>query len=525
MAASVSEAHPDAPPRAHHVVPAAAPRPGAEPALPHHGVPPSQWQQLAGHLARWTGLAFPSSRLSQFARGVAAASESAGAQSVAQYVAQLTAAKPEAETIALLAQHLTVGETYFFRDPPAIHALANHVLPRLQATTPRALRLWSAGCCTGEEVYTLAILLQRARLSGSTVLGTDINPAFLARARLGVYGDWSFRGDPFALRRRWLSRVTGGWAVSDALRTCVRFEADNLAGEGVSRADTEPPQDLIVCRNVLMYLSPEALARTVARFRRRLVPGGWLLVSPGEASDTLYPGFEAEVIDGVRFYRRCADAAPNALAMQPVAGNAPVRSLVEAPAQAWPHAPAHAVAALATGAAIRPVTGPWAEPVADLAAATATHKPSEALPAAVGPDPSADHRVLARALADQGYWTQALQSCEAWVTAEPLSAVAPYVQALVLIEQADSLRASEALRRALYLDDRFIMAWLALARLARTEGDELAARRHLGTVRRLLDGLQADARVPEADGLAASQVAELVTALQNAAPQHPETAR
>jgi chemotaxis protein methyltransferase CheR len=463
---------------------------------------PPAWSLLASRVAQWTGLAFAPARWRELERGVARAAEAAGVAEPSVYLSHLLSQTPDAATLSLLAQHLTVGETYFFRDPQCMQALSAHVLPQLAAATPRALRLWSAGCCTGEEAYTLAILLQRERQPGATILGTDINPAFVARAREGVYGDWSFRGDPLRLRGRWLTRTDGGWRVADALRSRVRFEVDSLCAPAPSPLDVDPPLDLIVCRNVLMYLSPTAFARTIERFRRRLAPGGWLLVSPGEASDALYPGFEPEVIDGVRFYRRAVDDPPDP---GPLAGP-PIRVGSADPASLYGEAPAPTV--VASDALTMPVQAPVPASVTALPNPT----PPIATPSTTTPRRTPSRDARARALADQGRLADALACCDDWVAAEPLSAAARYVQALVLIEQNGTARAAEALRQALYLDNGFVMAWLALARLARAEGDELQSSRHVEAARRLLEPLPAEMPIPEADGLTARQVLELVAA-------------
>lgn len=199
------------------------------------------------------------------------------------------------EQVEALAERLAIGETYFFREPAAFALLEHELLPALIASQrgPARLRLWSAGCCTGEEAWSLAIVAQR--LLGAhpqadiEVLGTDIHPGFLARAAEGVYGDWSFRGAVPGPGAACLAPTEDGrWAVSEGLRRLVRFAHLNLAADHDAVG-----MDVILCRHVLMYFDAVQARRAVARLHRALVPGGWLIVGSAEANAELFDGFEA----------------------------------------------------------------------------------------------------------------------------------------------------------------------------------------------------------------------------------------
>jgi chemotaxis protein methyltransferase CheR len=197
--------------------------------------------------------------------------------------------------VEALAERLAIGETYFFRDAAAFALIEQQVLPLLieARQAQRRLRLWSAGCCTGEEAYSLAIVARRLLADPSPwdveVLGTDIHPGFLARAEEGVYGDWSFRGVPPGLRERHFDpQGDKRWAVHADLKRWTRFAHLNLVAEqGVVGSF-----DLILCRHVLMYFDTEQARRVVAGLYRALQPGGWLLVGPSEAHPELFGDFE-----------------------------------------------------------------------------------------------------------------------------------------------------------------------------------------------------------------------------------------
>lgn len=196
----------------------------------------------------------------------------------------------------LLARSLCVGETYFFRDPAAFRFIEEEALPALieqRCHDSRRIRLWSAGCSTGEECYSLAIALHRALPDIArwdvSVLGTDIHPDFIERAREGVYGEWSFRGVPPSIRELYFEPIDGQLQrVRPFVRELVRFEPLNIAQDFPARADV----DIITCRYVLMYFGQAEAARTVARLRDSLSEGGWLVVSVPEAGADWYEGFE-----------------------------------------------------------------------------------------------------------------------------------------------------------------------------------------------------------------------------------------
>ena len=207
---------------------------------------------------------------------------------------RLRAAPPDDPLRRAFVEALTVSETYFFRLRGQFEALAERVLPGLLVTrrSTRRLRLWSAGCSTGEEAWSLAILLERHLPPDwdATILATDVDGQALEQARRGVYGPHSFRDIQEWVRARWFTRTADGWEVDDRLRRRVRFEVLNLAtGNYPSTANGTAGVDLLVCRNVLMYFTPEARVGAAARLSACLAPGGWLAIAPAELSPGAFP--------------------------------------------------------------------------------------------------------------------------------------------------------------------------------------------------------------------------------------------
>jgi chemotaxis protein methyltransferase CheR len=186
------------------------------------------------------------------------------------------------ELLAELQSKFTVSETHFYRVAPQIEALRMVVLPELIArgNQQRQLRFWSAGCSSGEEVYTLLMLLEEIGVEGwdVRVLGTDINLPVLELARTGIYGHWSFRDTPLAAVERFFRASGGKYRVRNDLRSRAVFEIQNL----LEPYPTEQSFDLILCRNVTIYFSPQTAQSVYEKLATQLLPGGWLILGPSD---------------------------------------------------------------------------------------------------------------------------------------------------------------------------------------------------------------------------------------------------
>lgn len=230
------------------------------------------------------GLTFDEGRLEYLTDALRQRLLATGAQSVERYLQQLHSAG--AAEFAALAPQLTVGETYFFRNADHFRALTDGILPGLiQARqAERSLRILSAGCSSGEEAFTLAILLrERADLIGFrlAISAIDLNRAALARASLATYSAWSLRDTPQSVRSRYFNAVGKEFVLSSNVRDMVQFEERNLAEEDPTFWRTGN-FDVIFCRNVTMYFTPEVTRRVVTRFARCLRPGGHLFLGHAE---------------------------------------------------------------------------------------------------------------------------------------------------------------------------------------------------------------------------------------------------
>ena len=453
--------------------------------------------QLSGVIEARMGLHFAPNRWPDLMRGVEAAAREFGFGDAESCGRWLCSARLDKRQIAILASHLTIGETYFFREKRSFDILAGQILPRLIARCrqDRRLRIWSAGCCTGEEPYSLAITLARLLPDlgdwDITLLATDINPRFLQRAAAGVFGEWSFRGLSSEIKDRFFAPVAGGqFEVQGAIRQMVTFDTLNLAEDAFpSLLNNTNAMDLILCRNVMIYLAPPQIERLVEKFGRCLCDDASLLVGAAETafvrSDALrpicYPGI-------VAFQKNCS------LPMAPAGAT----RRMETPA------PPHAVGDPFVEATALYDRGRYADAILTLEPISAGSK--------AWPEKFA---LMARACANQGKLAEGLELSERAIEAERMNPSYHYLRGSILLEMADLSGAAACFKRAVFLDLRFVMAHFAMAHLARRQGQTAEMSRHFNNARELLRGHARDKLVPDSDGMTVGRLAEMIDTIMD----------
>jgi chemotaxis protein methyltransferase CheR len=438
------------------------------------------------------GLHFPPERWRDIERGIAAAARELGFPDAETCARALVSAPLTHAQIEVLASHLTVGETYFFREKKSFEALEEYILPELlraRRGAERRLRIWSAGCCTGEEPYSVAMLLDRlipdAEAWNVTILATDINPRFLRKAAEGVYGEWSFRDTPGWIRERhFKARRSGRFALDPRIRKRVTLSHLNLADDVYpSLLNNTNAMDVILCRNVLMYFTAERARQVAANFHRSLVDGGWLVVSPTETSNAQFSPFSAVQFPGAVLYRKGGSAAPRVAAF---------------PELKIPSPPEPAVLQVAL-------------PEKAVAAEAAAPPPA--------PADAAELARSARSCANEGRLAEAIDWCEKAIAADRLNPAHYYLLATIRNEQGQVDAAAQSLTRALYLDADFALAHFALGNLRLSQGRGRDAERHFTNGLTVLRARAQDEVLPESDGLTAGRLAEIIASVLASQPR------
>jgi chemotaxis protein methyltransferase CheR len=223
----------------------------------------------------------------------------AGFESLAEMIAKLRTRSPNGLHRQVI-EAMTTNETFFFRDFPAFQTLRNHLLPELieKRAEERRISIWCAACSSGQEPYSVAMILHDLPgISGwrRQILGTDLSEAMLDRARAGRYSQLEInRGLPGPLLVRHFIRVGLEWEIGSDLREAVEFRRMNLSDPWPAL----PPMDLILMRNVLIYLGPETRARVLERVRAVLAEGGYLLLGGAESTYGIDEAFERVDLGG-----------------------------------------------------------------------------------------------------------------------------------------------------------------------------------------------------------------------------------
>lgn len=243
-----------------------------------------------------------------------------GIQNANEYVMRLKELAGEPELRALLPL-VTVGHTEFFRDPRQFHALERRVLPDALGRARRHGRkvsIWSAGCATGEEPYSLAIALAEhgARPEEVDLWATDLNQAALENAKFGRYTRRRLSNVTPARLQHFFRDTGEGVALSESIKRYVRFEALNLAAPVFGKPEPES-LDLILCRNVIIYFDLPTIRGVMDRFLQALRPGGLLFLGYSESLFKVYDKFEMVEIDGAFVYRRKPEPSPSAQPPRP----------------------------------------------------------------------------------------------------------------------------------------------------------------------------------------------------------------
>jgi len=213
------------------------------------------------------------------------------------------------EEIVVLVDNLTTNETYFFREVAQLKAFSDEILPELRSRNAgkKSLRIWSAGCSTGEEPYTIAILLLESgnwwRDWQVEIMGSDINQRVLHTARKGMYKKGSHRATPpDMLRKYFVEEGKGDYRINDAVRQLVSFSYVNLLDP--FKTSLIRDLDIIFCRNVIIYFDRNAKKKVIETFYDKLQEGGYLLLGHSESLINLSTAFTLRTLQHDMVYQK-----------------------------------------------------------------------------------------------------------------------------------------------------------------------------------------------------------------------------
>ena len=476
------------------------------------------------------GLYYSSNRRTELEYGIRHAFASSACSTLGEFYKMLVSAESGSMEMDLLVNAVTVNETHFFRDAAQFNALATTILPEIvkRKTSLRTLRIWSAGCASGEEPYSIAMLLRDVLPDieswSITILATDINTTSLERARVASYGQWAFREDrALAMRSRYFHPQGNRFELSPQIKRMVTFSQLNLAESQYPSFETNTMMmDLVICRNVTIYFPQDVTRQVVGRFHGSLVNGGWLVVGHSEPSLEIYREFQARNFPDTVVYQRDDNAKPNIVPTS-LRETGP---FVFTPTQASVPPGRSATEATPT----RPVVIPRIIPQ-PLSESTNKEESAQTLvhvrellefghdQAALGIlDKLIDternnpqvYVLLGHVYANRGAWFAAEKNCRRAIEIDKLTLEAYYTLGLVLQHQDRLAEATDTMKKVVYLDRNHILGHYHLAGLYREQGLLPNAQKSLENALTLLHNLSVDQMIPGSGGVTVSRLRDAI---------------
>lgn len=479
-------------------------------------LPPHQLSRISELVSARMGLHFPEGRWHDLGHLIEAASRDFDFDNIEEFIKWLTTSSLTKGDIEILASHLTVGETYFFREKRSFEVLEGEILPGLiqsRQGREKRLRIWTAGCSTGEEAYSIAIMLSRAipdlKDWNITILATDINPRVLKKAAEGVYNDWSFRDNPPWVRERYFrKKKEGAYEILPQFRKMVSFEYLNLAEDVYpSLLNNTNAMDLIFCRNVLMYFSPDRAGKTIQGFYNSLVDNGLLVVGPTDAMKSLSTQFVPVNFDYFTIYRKDINKPQPVEEMRRA-----ITPTYVPPVKIEPEVAYLPTETLGTKNVEKTEPDPYLE--ARMMFEQGCYR--EAAERLAGQTASADPKgisLLARVYANQGRLDDALDWCRKAISVDTVNAGHYYLLATILQEQGQPEEAIKSLKKALYLDQDFVLAYFVLGNIMQRQGEVKSSRKYFKNALHLLSRYRPEELLPESDGITAERLSEIIVSV------------
>ncbi len=455
------------------------------------------------------GMNFPRERFCDLERGIRSAAKDFGFKDAESCIRWLINSPLTRKQIEILASNFTVGETYFFREKRSFEVLEEqilHDLIRLRSNKEKNIRIWSAGCSTGEEPYSIAILLNKMIPDlvdwNITILATDINPCFLQKATEGVYNEWSFR-ETHGWIRKYFRKTKSGFEISPDIKKMVTFSYHNLAEDTYpSLLNNTNAMDIIFCRNVLMYFSTELTKKVIQNLYHSLVERGLLIVSPVERSHVLFSMFETIDFQDVSIYKK--DSIRSHSIDELIPGEIPACPLPELimVTHIQPTDFVHEELQPYEEALMLYEKGRYAEVVEKIGSLASLDHDTKA------------KTLLARAYANQGILTEALEWCEKAIATDNLNPGCHYLRATILQEQGQVEEAMKSLKRALYLDQDFVLAHFGLGNLNKLKGKFMESEKSFENALMLVKRFRKDEILPDSEGVTAGRLSEIITSIK-----------
>ncbi|MDO8847478.1 MAG: CheR family methyltransferase [Coriobacteriia bacterium] len=427
-----------------------------------------EFRRFRDLLHRQSGIYLEESKLDSLRISLVTRATRLGYQSLSEYYKALERDDQEFNELLNL---VTINETSFFRFPAQFDALRDSIIPEImgaKASGNRGVRIWSAGCSTGEEPYSIAMTLIDSGIEMAgykpQVLGTDVSTKALARAKAGVYGKRAMMSVPEdAVSRHFERTASGDYRVNDRVRSYVDFGYQNLIREPYPLS-LMGNWDIIFCRNVTIYFRLDSTRRVVSNFFDSLNEGGYLFVGHSETLTSVNDTFEAVEVGGVFLYRKPVPRKTFAFGQS----QAPKTPRAARPSTS---------ATRAARAKAKPVATPpddSGDPLEQARIDLKEGRPERVLEIveavlATDPNNAEAHLLSAYVHADTANYDEAMRASHRALAINPLLPVARYILGIIYQRQGDPVRAVSELKKTIYIDTDFALAHLNLANIYKAQ--------------------------------------------------------
>jgi chemotaxis protein methyltransferase CheR len=475
-----------------------------------------------------SGQAFPDSRQAELEAGVKRAFAASTCRDYDEYYRLLLDPVNGAAEVERLVNALTINETHFFRDAAQMEALRTRVLPDIieRRRFIRTMRIWSAGCSTGEEPYTLAIMLRDLLPDienwSITILATDINTQALNKARVGLFTDSSFREERAKqMKTRFFIRRESRYEVVPEIQRMVTFKQLNLAEDDFPSYDTNTMlMDLIVCRNVTIYFPNELTRKLAGKFYNALAENGWLVVGHSEHSMGTYNQFQIHNMPDAILYQRVLNPDNRSLdwkQMEELLNQSKTPQTAPFKKKADTYIPPPPVSA-SRPVPTRPLPAvePQPDPIQIAQELMENGENVKALQKLLALDKAEPSNpdicgLIGKIYADMGEWKSAEEWCVKTISRQKLNRSAHYILALVYQHQGRIDEAVSYMKKVIYIDASYILGHVALADLYYAQRQMPPALKSLDNARRFLSQGQPEEIVTDSGGITKRVLLDLVT--------------
>ena len=471
------------------------------------------------------GIHFPQQKFQELERGIIQAARE-NHSDIELFAKKILNWRMTDDEIGSIAKFLTIGETYFFRELNSFNFFEKIILPDIlkkKANSNREIRIWSAACSTGEEVYTIAIILKRAipdiHLWKIKLIATDINRDFLQKAETGIYREWSFRDVGDDIKAEYFEKKDGFYKIKDEFRSMVNFLYLNLTEDKYpSFSGDIHSMDVIFCRNVLIYFSPDKIKYVASRLYETLNDGGYLITGQTELSDIYFKDFNAVSHFNAIVYKK--DAYRNIEKNEKIAivdKKNELKSKKPHPTVKRFKAEDSVQRALKKEKKSLDTKSDEIYNIDNIIAIYKEGKYEEALKSLL--DYSRINRnprvfaLIAEIYANHGNFSSAQKYCLDAISMDEFNPQYHYLLGTIYKEEAKYDEAFNALRRAIYLDKDFIMAYYMLGIINLTKGNSQEAKKNFLTALELVARLKSDEIIPYSDGIPAGKMAEMISSI------------